>query len=143
MNARLSSKLEISHKVDIILKKMTLLYLNSCCLVNGNKMSLLLRLLSNYFTSTSKALLIFFIFKKSGFVVPILLQAFRKFNEASVVELVDPLMDEAVNAEVLMKMFDLAFQCAAPIRTDRPDMKSVGEQLWTIRAEHLKSAQRG
>ncbi|KAG4943003.1 hypothetical protein AAZX31_17G106400 [Glycine max] len=68
--------------------------------------------------------------------------AFRKYNEGSVVELVDPLMEEAVNGDVLMKMFDLAFQCAAPIRTDRPDMKSVGEQLWAIRADYLKSARR-
>ncbi|KAK7330046.1 hypothetical protein VNO77_24231 [Canavalia gladiata] len=68
--------------------------------------------------------------------------AFRKYNEGSVVELVDPLMEEAVNADVLMKMFDLAFQCAAPIRADRPDMKSVGEQLWAIRADYLKSARR-
>lgn len=68
--------------------------------------------------------------------------AFRKYNEGSVVELVDPLMEEAVNADVLMKMFDLAFQCAAPVRTDRPDMKSVGEQLWAIRADYLKSARR-
>lgn len=72
----------------------------------------------------------------------IFMQAFRKYNEGSVVELVDPLMEEAVNGDVLMKMLDLAFQCAAPIRTDRPDMKSVGEQLWAIRADYLKSARR-
>ncbi|KAK7292027.1 hypothetical protein RIF29_07652 [Crotalaria pallida] len=69
--------------------------------------------------------------------------AFRKFNEGSYVELVDPLMEEAVKSDVLMKMFDLAFLCAAPVRADRPDMKSVGEQLWTIRADYLKSATRG
>ncbi|KAF7806444.1 calmodulin-binding receptor-like cytoplasmic kinase 3 [Senna tora] len=69
--------------------------------------------------------------------------AFRKFNEGNVVELLDPLMKEAVNAEVLMKMLDLAFQCAAPVRADRPDMKSVVQQLWTVRAEYLKSAKRG
>ncbi|KAL2338423.1 hypothetical protein Fmac_012869 [Flemingia macrophylla] len=68
--------------------------------------------------------------------------AFRKYNEGSVVELIDPLMEETVNADVLMKMFDLAFQCAAPVRADRPDMKSVGEQLWAIRADYLKSARR-
>ena len=43
----------------------------------------------------------------------IFMQAFRKYNEGSVVELVDPLMEEAVNGDVLMKMLDLAFQCAA------------------------------
>ena len=78
-------------------------------------------------------------FKHSNYVVWIFLQAFRKFNEGRVVELVDPLMDEAVNSDVLMKMFDLAFQCAAPVRADRPDMKTVGELLWSIRADYFKN----
>ncbi|KDP30237.1 hypothetical protein JCGZ_17019 [Jatropha curcas] len=69
--------------------------------------------------------------------------AFRKYNEGSVVDLVDPLMEERVDGEVLMKIFALAIQCAAPIRADRPDMKTVGEQLWAIRADYLKSAKRG
>ncbi|KAI4344195.1 hypothetical protein L6164_011446 [Bauhinia variegata] len=69
--------------------------------------------------------------------------AYTKYHEGSMMEMVDPLMEEAVNAQVLTKMFDLAFQCAARIRSDRPDMKLVGERLWTIRAEHLKSAKKG
>lgn len=73
----------------------------------------------------------------------LILQAFNKYSEGRVVELVDPSMEEVVDAEVLMKMFSLAFQCAAPIRADRPDMKSVGEHLWSIRADYLKSAKRG
>lgn len=73
----------------------------------------------------------------------IILQAFRKFNEGSVIELLDPLMNEFVSADVLMKMLDLAFQCAAPVRADRPEMKSVVQQLWTVRAEYLKSPKRG
>ncbi|XP_054807020.1 calmodulin-binding receptor-like cytoplasmic kinase 3 [Prosopis cineraria] len=68
--------------------------------------------------------------------------AFRKYNEGNVVEMADPLMEEGINVEVLMKMIGLAIQCAAPSRADRPDMKSVGEQLWTIRAEFLKSPKR-
>ena len=71
------------------------------------------------------------------------MQAFKKYDEGSVGELVDPLMEEVVDAEVLMKMFSLAFLCAAPVRVDRPDMKSVGEQLWSIRADYLKSAKKG
>ncbi|KAF2310585.1 hypothetical protein GH714_014961 [Hevea brasiliensis] len=65
---------------------------------------------------------------------------FRKYNEGTVVDMVDPLMEEKVDGEVLMKMFALAIQCAAPIRADRPDMKTAGEQLWAIRADYLKSA---
>lgn len=71
------------------------------------------------------------------------MQAFKKLNEGNVVELIDPAMEEVVDAEVLMKFFDLAIQCAAPVRADRPDMKIVGEQLWTIRADYLKSLKRG
>ncbi|XP_021277581.1 calmodulin-binding receptor-like cytoplasmic kinase 3 [Herrania umbratica] len=66
--------------------------------------------------------------------------AFHKYNDGHVVELVDPAMGEVVDAEILEKMFALAFQCAAPIRNDRPDMKSVAEQLWAIRADYLKGS---
>jgi len=45
----------------------------------------------------------------------------------------DPLMKEPVGGRILKKMFCLAFECAAPGRADRPDMKTVGEQLWAIR----------
>ncbi|KAJ7957677.1 Kinase family protein [Quillaja saponaria] len=69
--------------------------------------------------------------------------ALRMYHEATVVELVDPLMQETVNAEIVRKMVDLAFQCVAPIRADRPDMKSVGQQLWAIRADYLKRVKRG
>ncbi|XP_062147994.1 calmodulin-binding receptor-like cytoplasmic kinase 3 isoform X3 [Alnus glutinosa] len=69
--------------------------------------------------------------------------AFNKYSEGRVLELLDPKMEEVVDAEILNKIFSLAFQSAAPIRTDRPDMKSVGEHLWAIRADYLKSTRRG
>lgn len=68
--------------------------------------------------------------------------AFKKFREGNVVALLDPAMRESVNTEVVTKMIELAFQCAAPVRTDRPDMKTVVQQLWTIRAGYLKSTRR-
>ncbi|KAE8713940.1 Calmodulin-binding receptor-like cytoplasmic kinase 3 [Hibiscus syriacus] len=68
--------------------------------------------------------------------------AFRKYNEGHVIELVDGMMEEVVDAEILMKIFALAFQCAAPTRIDRPQMKSVAEQLWAIRADYLKTSRR-
>ncbi|KAL2534841.1 Calmodulin-binding receptor-like cytoplasmic kinase 3 [Abeliophyllum distichum] len=64
--------------------------------------------------------------------------AFKNYNEGKL-EMLDPLMKEEVEQEILVKMFGLAIQCAAPTRADRPDMKSVGEQLWLIRMEHLRS----
>ncbi|BFG40155.1 hypothetical protein CerSpe_264290 [Prunus speciosa] len=69
--------------------------------------------------------------------------AFKKLNEGRMLELVDHALEEVVDAEVVVKIFDLAIQCAAPIRADRPDMKSVGEQLWTIRADYLRSVKKG
>ncbi|GKV02563.1 hypothetical protein SLEP1_g14992 [Rubroshorea leprosula] len=58
-------------------------------------------------------------------------------------EVVDPLMEEVVNVETLWEIFDLAFQCAGPMRNDRPDMKLVAEELWAIRTDYLKSNERG
>lgn len=58
-------------------------------------------------------------------------------------DLVDPQMKEALDAEIFAKMLELAFQCAAPTRADRPDMKAVGEQLWVIRMDYLKNGKRG
>ncbi|XP_039058053.1 calmodulin-binding receptor-like cytoplasmic kinase 3 [Hibiscus syriacus] len=69
--------------------------------------------------------------------------AFQKYNEGQVVELVDPKVEEVVDAVILRKIFALAFQCAAPIRNDRPEMKSVGEQLWVIRADYVKTSRLG
>ncbi|XP_057967245.1 calmodulin-binding receptor-like cytoplasmic kinase 3 [Malania oleifera] len=68
--------------------------------------------------------------------------AFKMYSEGRVVEMADPLMEEAVDAGILSKMFGLAFECAAPVRAQRPDMKSAGEQLWTIRMDYLKSVRR-
>ncbi|CAL5339454.1 unnamed protein product [Camellia sinensis] len=69
--------------------------------------------------------------------------AFNTYNEGSIMDMVDPLMNEIVNEDILAKMFELAFQCAAPTRADRPDMKVVGEQLWAIRMSYLRSGRRG
>ncbi|KAK8937167.1 Calmodulin-binding receptor-like cytoplasmic kinase 3 [Platanthera zijinensis] len=65
--------------------------------------------------------------------------AFVKFNEGNVEEVLDPNLREDVNIEVLRKMLRLAFHCAAPTRSNRPLMKEVGEQLWEIRKDFVKS----
>lgn len=72
-----------------------------------------------------------------------MLQAFKKYNEGNMSNALDPSMEEAVNEEILEKMFGLAFQCAAPVRSDRPTMKEVGEQLWSIRIDYLRIAKGG
>lgn len=65
------------------------------------------------------------------------LQAFNKYSENKILETLDPSMEETVDAEIVIKMFKLAIQCAAPVRAERPDMKFVGEQLWSIRANYM------
>lgn len=65
------------------------------------------------------------------------MQAFNKYSEDKFLETLDPLMEETVDADIVIKMFELAIQCAAPVRADRPDMKLVGEQLWAIRADYI------
>ncbi|KAF8034848.1 hypothetical protein BT93_C1006 [Corymbia citriodora subsp. variegata] len=69
--------------------------------------------------------------------------AFRKFNEGNVLDLMDSRMEERVNRDIVMRIFSLAFQCAAPGRLDRPDMNVVGEELWGIRVDYLKSVRKG
>ncbi|XP_076931046.1 calmodulin-binding receptor-like cytoplasmic kinase 3 isoform X2 [Bidens hawaiensis] len=64
--------------------------------------------------------------------------AFTKYNNGEAMDLVDPQMREAVNEKIFKKMLNLSFQCAAPTRGDRPDMKSVGEKLWAIRMKYLQ-----
>ncbi|KAK1413982.1 hypothetical protein QVD17_29719 [Tagetes erecta] len=64
--------------------------------------------------------------------------AFGKHHNGETMDLVDPQIREAVDEKIFKKMLDLAFQCAAPTRADRPDMKAVGERLWAIRVKYLK-----
>lgn len=71
------------------------------------------------------------------------MQAFKTFNAGKAAEMLDPSMKEVVHTGILLKMFSLAFQCAAPTRGDRPNMKEVAEQLWAIRMNYLKSVKRG
>lgn len=61
------------------------------------------------------------------------------YEEGNIKEIVDPLMEGTVGKDILGKMFNLAIHCVAPTRADRPDMKSVGEQLWGIRMKYLRS----
>ncbi|XP_071733600.1 calmodulin-binding receptor-like cytoplasmic kinase 3 isoform X2 [Rutidosis leptorrhynchoides] len=69
--------------------------------------------------------------------------AFGKYNDGDIMDLVDPQMKEAVDGEIFSKMLALAFQCAAPTRVDRPEMKAVGEQLWVIRMDYLRQGRKG
>ncbi|WOL13535.1 calmodulin-binding receptor-like cytoplasmic kinase 3 [Canna indica] len=65
--------------------------------------------------------------------------AFKKQSEGNLTDILDPLLEEKVEEDIVTKMLDLAFECAAPTRSDRPGMKEVGEQLWEIRKKYVKS----
>lgn len=67
------------------------------------------------------------------------LQAFKKYDEGNVREVLDPRLQEDVSLELVSKMLSLAFHCAAPTRVKRPLMKEVVEQLWEIRKEFGRS----
>lgn len=69
--------------------------------------------------------------------------AFKKYNEGKVAEMIDPHMkEEQIDVDILEEIFDLAIQCAAPTRADRPDMETVGKRLWGIRINYLKTVRR-
>lgn len=70
-------------------------------------------------------------------------QAFTKYENGNMKEILDPSMGATVDRDTLKKMFDLAFRCVAPTRADRPEMKTVGEQLWGIRMDYLRSKRIG
>lgn len=68
--------------------------------------------------------------------------AFKNFTDGNVMAILDPLLNESVDGKIAMKMLSLAFECAAPTRADRPDMREVVEQLWEIRKQYDKRGAR-
>lgn len=60
--------------------------------------------------------------------------AFRKFLDGKVIEILDPKLEKSsASCTVVERIAELAFQCAAPTKQDRPCMKNVAEVLWDIR----------
>ena len=60
-------------------------------------------------------------------------QAFNKFREGKLTEILDPLVEEEVDEDVLRRILGLAFRCEANTRVDRPTMREVVGELWSIR----------
>ncbi|VFQ67387.1 unnamed protein product [Cuscuta campestris] len=67
---------------------------------------------------------------------------FQKFKEGDVTGMLDPSLRERVDREIMVRMFELAIQCAAPTRADRPDMRTIAERLWAIRMDYSKRGRR-
>ncbi|XP_057454663.1 calmodulin-binding receptor-like cytoplasmic kinase 2 [Lotus japonicus] len=62
--------------------------------------------------------------------------AIKKFIEGDSILVLDPKLDQtAANSLALEKILELALQCLAPHRQNRPSMKRCAEILWTIRKD--------
>ncbi|KAH7424269.1 hypothetical protein KP509_11G000200 [Ceratopteris richardii] len=63
--------------------------------------------------------------------------AFRKFLDGKVIEILDPRIEKSdATFMVADRVAELAFQCAAPSKQERPSMKKVTEVLWGIRRDY-------
>ncbi|GMN44975.1 hypothetical protein TIFTF001_014159 [Ficus carica] len=64
-------------------------------------------------------------------------RAMNKFAEGDALSTLDPRLDHtAPNNLALEKLLELAFQCLAPRRQNRPSMRRCAEVLWSIRKDY-------
>lgn len=64
-------------------------------------------------------------------------QAFKKFVEGKVMDILDPRLDKTPAIHMVMeRLAELAFACSAPTKNDRPSMKKAQEALWHIRKDY-------
>lgn len=62
--------------------------------------------------------------------------AYQMFRDGKAIETLDPNLERVSSAYIMVeKLLELAFQCAAPSRQDRPSMKRAAEVLWNIRKD--------
>lgn len=62
--------------------------------------------------------------------------AYQMFLDGKAVETLDPKLERSSSAYLMIeKLLELAFECAAPTRQERPRMKQAAEALWDIRKD--------
>ncbi|KAK3194764.1 hypothetical protein Dsin_026074 [Dipteronia sinensis] len=67
--------------------------------------------------------------------------AIRKFNDGDALSTLDPKLEQsAANNLALEKVLELALQCLAPHRQNRPSMRRCAEILWSIRKDYKEIA---
>ncbi|KAJ7962423.1 Receptor-like kinase [Quillaja saponaria] len=67
--------------------------------------------------------------------------AMKKFVDGEAISILDPKLQlTAANNLALEKTLELALQCLAPRRQERPSMKRCAEILWTIRKDYRELA---
>lgn len=75
--------------------------------------------------------------KKKGEILMGWLQAMKRFTEGNALKSLDPnLPPTPATSFALEKVFELALQCLAPTRRDRPPMRKCAEVLWAIRKDY-------
>ncbi|KAL5859667.1 hypothetical protein ACOSQ4_000963 [Xanthoceras sorbifolium] len=63
--------------------------------------------------------------------------AMKKFSDGDAISALDPKLEpSAANNLALEKVFELALQCLAPHRQNRPSMRRCAEILWSIRKDY-------
>eukprot|EP00250_Pteridium_aquilinum_P017030 c23418_g2_i2 orf=230-1501(+) len=68
--------------------------------------------------------------------------AFQMFVDGKGIEVLDPKLERSSSAYLMIeKVLELAFQCAAPSRQERPTMKKTTEVLWNVRKDFRNSWQ--
>lgn len=69
------------------------------------------------------------------------MQAIKKFADGNAISTLDPRLDKTdANNFVLEKILELALQCLAPRRQERPSMRRCAEILWSIRKDYKELA---
>lgn len=64
-------------------------------------------------------------------------QAVRKFTEGDAMTILDPRLERvAANNFAIEKILELALQCLAPHRRNRPSIRRCAEILWGIRKDY-------
>lgn len=63
--------------------------------------------------------------------------AFQMFLDGKAIETLDPKVERSSSTYLMVeKLLELAFQCVAPAKEERPSMKKTAEVLWNIRKDY-------
>jgi hypothetical protein len=68
-------------------------------------------------------------------------QAIKKFTEGDAISILDPKLEcSSANHIALEQILELALQCVAPRRQNRPIMRRCAEILWNIRKDYREQS---
>ena len=71
----------------------------------------------------------------------LVLQAMKKFISGDALSILDPRLEQTAASNLAIeKILELALQCLAPSRQNRPSMRRCAEILWSIRKDYKEVA---